>query len=218
MRRYQRFLADVVLDDGAQVTAYTPNTGSMSQCAEPGAVVLLSKTDNPRRRLGWTWELVAVNGFWVDINTHRANRVVEEALQEGRIVSLTDHIIRAEYPYANSRFDFMLQGVTEKVLLEVKNVTLCCAREVACFPDAITLRGQKHLRDLMYAAAHGWRAVVLFLVQRGEASAFRAAGEVDPEYARLLRQVASAGVEIRAYRTVTTATQTRLTQSLEVRF
>jgi len=204
IRRYKRFLADVELANGSVVTAHTANTGTMLQCAVPGYRVLLSRSDNPKRKLRWSWELVEVNGSWVDINTHRANRVVEEALRSNRIPEFAGYEVTPEFTYANSRIDFMLQSQNEKVLLEVKNVTLCCEPETACFPDAVTTRGQKHLRDLMKAAGEGWRAVVFFLVQRAEAQAFTPADKIDAEYGRLLREAVVAGVEVLAYRTQVT--------------
>ena len=216
VRRYKRFLADVELSDGSLVTAHTANTGSMLQCAVPGHVVLLSKSDNPKRKLAWSWELVKVNNRWVDINTHRANRVVEEALRSNEIAGLEGYTVRPEFPFAESRIDFMLESPREKVLLEVKNVTLCCQENVACFPDAVTLRGQKHLRDLTAAATDGWRAVIFFLVQRSEAMAFTPADAIDAEYGRLLREAATAGVEVRAYRTVIVPEDVRVGEPLEL--
>jgi sugar fermentation stimulation protein A len=215
VRRYKRFLADVELRDGSIVIAHTANTGSMQQCAVPGQKVLLSKSDNPRRKLAWSWELVEVNGFWVDINTQRANRVVEEALCSNRIGAFQDYVVCSEFPFAKSRIDFMLQKGSEKMLLEVKNVTLC-HETVASFPDAVTKRGQKHLRDLMVAATEGWRAVVFFLVQRGEAEAFTPADEIDPEYGALLREAVACGVEVMPYRTQVTPFENTIAKPLQV--
>ena len=216
VKRYKRFLADVELAEGTVVTAHTPNTGSMQQCAVSGHKVLLSQSDNPKRKLAWSWELVEVNGCWVDINTHRANRVVEEALRNDQVAGLHGYIVRPEFPYADSRIDFMLEGQSEKVLLEVKNVTLCCDEGVACFPDAVTTRGQKHLRDLMTAVDDGWRAVIFFLVQRGEAQAFAPADHIDREYGRLLRQAVDHGVEVMAYRTLVTPTENSVAEPLSI--
>jgi sugar fermentation stimulation protein A len=216
VRRYKRFLADVELDDGSLVTAHTPNTGSMLQCAVPGEAVLLSKSNDPKRKLAWSWELVLVNNRWVDINTHRANRVVEEALRNSSIAGLQNYKVSAEFPYAKSRIDFMLQGQDEKVLLEVKNVTLCCQEGVACFPDAVTMRGQKHLLDLMDAAREGWRAVIFFLVQRSEAEVFTPADGIDAKYGRLLRAAVASGVEALAYRTIVTPDESRIGDSIAV--
>ncbi len=200
VRRYKRFLADVELADGTVVTAHTPNTGSMKQCAVPGHPVLISNSDNPERKLKYTLELIAVNGHWVDTHTHRTNRVVEEGLRNGTIAGLEGYAVTPEFPFGASRIDFLLEKGQEKVLVEVKNVTLCCSADVACFPDAVTTRGQKHLRELMAARRIGYRAVIFFLVQRGEARAFTPADVIDPEYGRLLRQAAVSGVEVMAYR------------------
>lgn len=209
LRRYQRFFADVELSDGRIITAHTPNTGSMKQCAVPGHRVLLSTSANPARKLPFTWELVEVNGHWVDVNTQRANRVVEEALRSGVLPELAGGVVRPEYAWGASRFDFLVERGEERTLLEVKNVTLCCGDRVACFPDAVTERGQKHLRELLRAKGEGWRAVIFFLVQRGEAESFTPADAIDPEYGRLLREAVAGGVEALAYRTlVTTATVT----------
>ena len=217
VRRYKRFLADVELADGRLVTAHTPNTGSMLQCAEPGLAVLLSHSSNPLRKLAWSWELVQVNGYWVDINTQRANRVVEEALRIGNIPGFEGYRVRPEFPYGQSRIDFLLEGDRERVLVEVKNVTLCCEQHLACFPDAVTLRGQKHLRELMQAKNEGWRAVILFLVQRGEAEAFVPADSIDPVYGQLLRAASRCGVEILACRTAVSTMDSRICGQLPVR-
>ena len=164
----------------------------------------------------WSWELVEVDGHWVDINTHRANRVVEEALSNDVIPELAGYEVNPEFTFADSRIDFMLQGETEKVLLEVKNVTLCCEPEIACFPDAVTTRGQKHLRDLMLAVEQGWRAVIFFLVQRGEAKAFQPADSIDPKYGMLLREASAAGVKVLAYRTSVSQEENRVDKQLYI--
>ncbi|NIQ95699.1 MAG: DNA/RNA nuclease SfsA [Desulfuromonadales bacterium] len=210
LRRYQRFLADVELSDGTVVTAHTPNTGSMKQCAVPGHAVLISQSDNPARKLRYTLELIRVNGYWVDTHTHRTNRVVEEGLRQGAIAGLSGYEVVPEYRFGGSRIDFHLQNEREKVLVEVKNVTLCCTSELACFPDAVTTRGQKHLRELLAAKQEGYRAVIFFLVQRGEAKAFAPADEIDPEYGRLLREVAAQGVEVLAHKSVVTPEENRV--------
>jgi sugar fermentation stimulation protein A len=217
VRRYQRFLTDVELADGTLVTAHTPNTGSMKQCAVPGHRVLLSRSDNPQRKLKYTLELIRVNGHWVDTHTHRTNRVVEEALRKGWIANLSGYQVTPEYRFNDSRLDFLLEKADERVLVEVKNVTLCDAPGVACFPDAVTTRGQKHLRELMGARKTGYRAVIFFLVQRGEATAFSPADAIDPEYGRLLRLADSEGVEVLAYRSIVSQEENRVGERLPVR-
>ncbi len=217
VRRYQRFLADVELADGRLVTAHTPNTGSMRQCAVPGHRVLVSPSDNPGRKLKFTLELIEVNGHWVDTHTQRTNRVVEEALRRGWIAELRDYRITPEYPFGASRIDFLLENQHRKVLVEVKNVTLICAPQVACFPDAVTLRGQKHLRELMDARRAGYGAVIFFLVQRGEARAFTPADAIDPDYGRLLRQALAEGVEVLAYGSRVSPLECRVAEKLALR-
>jgi len=218
LRRYQRFLTDVELADGAVVTAHTPNTGSMKQCSVPGHRVLISFADNPARKLPYTLELIEVEGYWVDTHTHRTNRVVEEGLRRGWIDGLAGFEVRPEFPYHDSRIDFLLEKPGEKVLVEVKNVTLCCEPHVACFPDAVTARGQKHLRELLRARQEGYRAVIFFLVQRGEATAFTPADAIDPEYGRLLRQVTAAGVEALAYKSIVTPEENRVGARMPIIF
>ncbi len=216
VRRYQRFLADVELADGSLVTAHTPNTGSMRQCAVVGHRVLISQADNPQRKLKFTLELIEVNGCWVDTHTHRTNRVVEEGLRQGWIAELEGYEVTPEHRFGNSRIDFLLEKGDQKVLVEVKNVTLICSPQVACFPDAVTVRGQKHLRELMAARSEGYRAVIFFLVQRGEATAFSPADAIDPEYGRLLRQAAAEGVEVLAYRSRVSVMDNRVAERLPV--
>jgi len=216
LRRYKRFLADVELGDGRVVTAHTPNTGSMMQCAVPGHRVLLSASDNPARKLPYTLELISVNAHWVDTHTHRANRVVEEGLRQGWIPGLAGYAVTPEYRYGESRLDFMLNKGDEKILVEVKNVTLCLAPTVASFPDAVTTRGQKHLRELARAVSEGFRCVIFFLVQRGEAEVFAPADAIDPEYGRILRKVAAVGVEVIACRSVVTPEEARVGSLLPV--
>jgi sugar fermentation stimulation protein A len=216
VRRYKRFLADVELADGSLVTAHTPNTGSMKQCAVPGHRVLISRANNPQRKLKFTLELIEVNDHWVDTHTHRTNRVVEEGLRQGWIAELAGYKVTPEHRFGDSRIDFLLQKDEQRVLVEVKNVTLTCDPQVACFPDAVTTRGQKHLRELMAAKAEGYRAVIFFLVQRGEATAIAPADAIDPEYGRLLRQAAEQGVEVLAYRSIVSPEENRVGKRLKV--
>ncbi len=216
VRRYQRFLTDVELACGSLITAHTPNTGSMRQCAVPGHRVLVSRSGNPQRKLPFTLELIEVNGHWVDTHTHRTNRVVEEGLRRGLIAELAGFRITPEHRFGNSRIDFLLEKDDCKTLVEVKNVTLTCAPQIACFPDAVTTRGQKHLQELMGARKAGYRAVIFFLVQRGEATAFCPADAIDPEYGRLLRQAAAEGVEVLAYRSIVSPEENRVGERLPI--
>ncbi len=215
LRRYKRFFADVTLADGTVVTAHTPNTGSMLQCAVPGHAVLISATDDPKRKLKYTLELIQVNGRWVDTHTQRTNRIVEEALVNGWVTEFAGYRVQREYRFGDSRIDFYLEKAGQKVLLEVKNVTLCADR-VARFPDAVTIRGQKHLLELQEALRQGYHSAIFFLVQRSEATSFSPADDIDPEYGRLLREVVASGVEPLAYLTVTSPEENRIGASIPV--
>ena len=216
LKRYKRFFTEIELADGSLVIAHTPNTGSMQQCAVPGHKVLISQTDDPKRKLKYTLELIRVGEFWVDTHTLRTNRVVEEALRNAWVESLRGYQVTPEFKIGDSRIDFLLEKDAEKVLVEVKNVTLLSGTATACFPDAVTSRGQKHLRELLAARQQGYRAVIFFLVQRAEAKTFSPADEIDPEYGRLLREVVAGGVEALAYTTQVTASENRLHRQIPV--
>lgn len=217
VRRYKRFLTDIERPDGSIITAHTPNTGSMQQCAVPGYPVKFSRSGNPDRKLPWTLELIRVGDDWVDTHTQRTNKLVREALEQGWISEFSGYEVVPEYAFGGSRIDFLLIKGEEKVLLEVKNVTLCCEPYSACFPDAVTTRGQRHLRELRQALLEGYRSVIFFLVQRDEATTFVPADQIDPEYGRLLREAAESGVEVLAYRTLTTPQENRVDQRLPVK-
>lgn len=217
IRRYQRFLADVQLDDGSLVTAHTPNTGSMRGCALPGSPVLLSRSGTAGRKYPLSWELVYADGCWVGINTMLPNRLAREGIENGVIRELAGYgQIRGEVPYGEgSRIDLLLSGAQGLCYLEVKNVTLV-ENGSALFPDAVTARGRKHLRELMEMVRLGHRAVNLFVVQRGDGERVSPADAIDPAYGAQLREAAGAGVEILAYRAEVTPTEIRLSHRLPV--
>ena len=217
IRRYQRFLADVQLDDGSLVTAHTPNTGSMQGCACPGSRVLLSKSANPGRKYPHSWELVHTDGLWVGINTLLPNHLVREGIENGTIAELGGYrLIRGEVAYGSgSRIDLLLSGPGGSCYVEVKNVTLVEGGS-ALFPDAVSARGQKHLKELMEVVRLGHRGVNLFVVQRGDGESVSPADAIDPAYGALLREAARAGVELLAYRAEVTRSEIRLNQSLPV--
>ena len=203
-RRYKRFLADVVLEDGTAITAHCANPGAMTGYSEPGLRVLLSRSANPARKLAHTLELVHNGACWIGVNTSRANAVVEEALREGRLPGLGDYPeIRREAPCEDgSRLDFLLSGAPGRLYLEVKSATLVDAEGRYAFPDAVTERGLRHLGTLEAAVRKGHRAMILYLIQRSDgAAAFRAASEIDPAYARGLARAMANGVEARAFAT-----------------
>ena len=205
--RYKRFLADVELEDGTIVTAHTPNSGSMKGCREPGSLVLLSQSANPKRKLKYTWELIRVNKQWVGINTGHPNKLVREGIENGTVSELQGYdTIRPEVKYGqNSRIDLLLEGIAGRCYVEVKNVTLV-EDNVAYFPDAVTKRGQ----------TAGDRAVIFFVVQRRDAKYVSPADNIDPVYGKLLREAVENGVEALAYQAVVSPKQIYLKARLPV--
>lgn len=199
IQRYQRFLADVELADGTMVTAHCTNTGSMQTCWEPGDRVLLEPARNPDRKLKFTWLAVERPGGWVGVETGLPNRVVAEAARRDALPGVPGLAsVRTEVKYGaeNSRIDVLaLDRDGRPVYIEVKNCTLK-AGEWALFPDAVTERGTKHLRELQGMVGAGHRAAIAFFVHRSDVDRFDAAREIDPIYAAELDRAAAAGVLI----------------------
>lgn len=223
IKRYKRFLADVKLVGGEVITAHTSNTGAMAGCSTPGSRVWLSRSDNLKRKYPHTWEIVEVSpAVLCGINTLRSNHLVAEAIESGVITELRGYdTIRREvnYGHERSRIDLLLEddGSDNKppCYVEVKNVTL--ARQgTACFPDAVTARGTKHLRELIAMTEEGARAVVFFCVQRADCAEFRPADDIDSEYGRVLREAITAGVEALAYQAEVGPEEIRLVKRLPV--
>ncbi|MFB1010692.1 MAG: DNA/RNA nuclease SfsA [Thiopseudomonas sp.] len=204
LKRYKRFFADIECADGSLLTAHCPNTGSMLNCLQDGAAVWFVRNDDPRRKLKATLELVQTpHGRLACVNTGRANALVEEALHNGVISELAgfDRLRReVRYGEENSRADFCLEFGGEQVFVEVKSVTLGYAgSDVAAFPDAVTERGSKHLRELTRLAQAGQRTVLLYCVNLTGIRAVRPAADIDPAYAAALAEAKAAGVEVLAY-------------------
>ncbi|MEO0979932.1 MAG: DNA/RNA nuclease SfsA [Pseudomonadota bacterium] len=202
VKRYKRFLADVVLDgDGGEITAHCANPGSMLGLKEPGARVWLSRSDNPKRKLKYSWEIIEADGALVGINTAHPNKLVEEAIEGGRITELSGYAsLRREVKYGkNSRIDVLLEDAAGgKTYVEVKNVHLMRQPGLAEFPDSVTARGAKHLGELADMVAEGHRAAMVFLVQRPDCGRLSLAEDIDPAYAAAFRAARSAGVEVYA--------------------
>lgn len=196
IRRYKRFLTDVELDDGTQVLAHCTNSGSMKSCLEVGAEVYLSPVDDPKRKTQYTWEMIRINNNWVGINTSHPNKLAVEALQNNSITGLEGytHIV-PECKIQDSRLDIMAENEKETCFIEVKNVTLK-EGPYALFPDAITSRGLKHLETLMRLKEEGYRAVMLYIIQRMDVELFAAAKTIDPAYAEALNRAVDKGVEV----------------------
>ena len=205
IKRYKRFLADIELDTGEIITAHCPNTGPMIGVSIPGSSVLVSKSDNPKRKLAYTWEAISVNNTWVGVNTAIPNKVIKLALQQQLFPELAGRYnkVRSEVPYGKdkkSRIDFLLTGDDSRspLYVEVKNVTLS-EGNIALFPDTVTTRGQKHLGELM-ALIPNAKPVMLYFINRSDCSVFAPSVRHDPKYGELLREAVIAGVEVLPYR------------------
>lgn len=200
-KRYKRFLSDIELENGEIITAHTPNTGSMKNCWAPGWKVLLSLSDNPKRKLPYTLELTNNGKTWINVNTSKTNKIVHEALEQNIITELIGYnALKAEAKIGDSRLDFLLTfPMEEKCYVEVKNVTLTEGDGLASFPDAKTTRGTKHLKELMDLAEKGCRAVMLFVISREDVNHFSPNARVDPIYAETLKDASERGVEILCY-------------------
>jgi len=221
VRRYKRFLADIITDEGEALCIHCPNTGSMLNCMGEGARVWFQRSSDPRRKLPGTWELVETpQGRLACVNTARANPLVEEALLNGQIAELAGFTtLKREVAYGleNSRVDFRLDYAGTAAFVEVKSVTLGFAETpVAAFPDAVTTRGARHLRELATLARAGVRAVQLYCVNLSGIEAVRPAEEIDPAYAAALREAQAAGVEVLAYGVDISVEELRITGRLPV--
>ncbi len=202
IKRYKRFFADIELDSGEIITAHCPNTGPMTDVYLPGNPVFVSPSDNPKRKLAYTWELIKVCDTvptWVGVNTGLPNRVIKLALQLRLFPELGNYsVIQPEVVYGQdkkSRVDFVLTGEDNSIFIEVKNTTWT-KEELALFPDTVTERGQKHLRELMEVVRLGSRAVMLYFINRGDCTNFAPGDSADRLYGELFRQAINVGVEI----------------------
>jgi sugar fermentation stimulation protein A len=201
VRRYKRFLADVRLANGRTITVHCPNSGRMTACCEPGRPVMLSDSQNPARKLRFTWELIQMGRTWVSVHSARSNHLVERFVRDGGIPELDgyDTIEREVKCGPKSRLDFRLRGPAGACWMEVKHCSMRVGHDAA-FPDAVSVRAQKHVATLRARVRRGERAVIFFVVGRNDCRRFRPADEVDPDYGRVLRAAVAAGVEALAYR------------------
>lgn len=217
LKRYKRFLSDIELENGEVVTAHCPNSGSMKNLIEDNPTVFISRSDNPKRKLAYTLELIESKNETAAAYSAKANTITVEAIENGVITELQGYdAIRTEVPYGTgSRIDILLETGEEKCYVEVKSVTLL-ENDTLMFPDSVTTRGQKHLRELMQVKAKGDRAVIFFAVLHTGGTHFSPADHIDPVYGRLLRQAKEAGVEVLAYQALVTTESISLEKAIPI--
>ncbi|HBC7428795.1 TPA: DNA/RNA nuclease SfsA [Providencia rettgeri] len=218
IKRYKRFLADVTLPSGEEITIHCANTGAMTGCATPGDTIWYSTSNNTKRKYPYSWELTqTAHGHFICINTLRANQLVAQALTEKHIPELSEYgVIKPEVKYGteNSRIDFFLtQNGLPDCFIEVKSVTLL-ENNQGFFPDAVTLRGQKYLRELMHIAKEGKRAILLFVALHTGIHVASAAAHIDKQYAQLLEEARQSGVEVLCYQADITVQQMALSKQI----
>jgi sugar fermentation stimulation protein A len=200
VKRYKRFLADIILEDGQEITAHVPNSGAMTSCIEDNCEVWVSFHDNPKRKLKYTLELTKMGENLICTNTGVANKIAIEAIQNNTIKELQGYgSLKPEQKYGqNSRIDILLENENQKCYVEVKSVSLKIDDSLA-FPDSVTSRGTKHLNELYDMVKDGHRAVMLYVIQRTDNLPFRLACEIDKKYCEAFKEVTKKGVEVLVY-------------------
>ena len=200
IKRYKRFFADVRVNNQV-LTVHCPNTGSMHGLLDQGNKVWISKSNNPKRKLKYTLEIIEVKKTKVGINTHSTNKIVHDALQNNLIKEFSNNIdIKPETKFgANTRFDFLVSSKKYQSFIEVKNVTLSRKRNLAEFPDAETLRGLKHIEELIKASKKKFKVYILFVIQRNDCNSFSIAKDIDPNYANALSKAVKNNLKILCY-------------------
>jgi len=200
IKRYKRFFVDIKIGKNT-VTAHCPNTGSMMGLLKKGNNVWLSKSDNPKRKLKYTLQIIENQKSKVGINTHLTNKIVLDALKKRMIKNFNDiNNIQQEVKFGkNTRFDFLLTQKNKKTFIEVKNVTLSREKQIAEFPDAITSRGLKHIQELLKANKQGYEIYLLFVIQRNDCRKFELAKDIDPEYCEILTKAVKKNLKILCY-------------------
>ena len=200
IKRYKRFFVDVKIGNNT-VTAHCPNTGSMLGLLNKGNKVWLSKSDNPKRKLKYTLQIIEDKKSKIGINTHITNKIVLDALNKGLIKNFSNlKEIKQEVKFGeNTRFDFLVTNENKKTFIEVKNVTLCREKKIAEFPDAITSRGSKHIQELLEANKKGYKIYLFFVIQRNDCNKFKLAKDIDPEYCELLLKAVKKNLKVLCY-------------------
>jgi sugar fermentation stimulation protein A len=199
VKRYKRFFVDVIIDKKI-VTAHCPNTGSMQGLLIKNNKVWLTKSNDPKRKLKYTLQIIESNGSKVGVNTHLTNKIVLDALKNNKIKNFKTIEIKPEVKFGiNTRFDFLVTEVSSKKFIEVKNVTLSRTNKIAEFPDAVTSRGAKHIDELIKAKIKGYDVYLIFVIQRDDCNQFSIARDIDPKYANLLSDAIKKKLNVLCY-------------------
>jgi sugar fermentation stimulation protein A len=200
IKRYKRFLADILLDNSEEITAHVPNSGAMTSTIAPDCEVWVSYHDNPKRKLKYTLEVSKIEDQYICTNTNLANKVAVEGIENGIIKELQGFdSLKTEQKYGEkSRIDILLESKNQKCYVEVKSVTLK-VDEYLAFPDSVTSRGEKHLNELALMVKNGYQAFMLYVIQRTDSLPFRLANEIDPKYVETFKKVRAKGVEVLVY-------------------
>lgn len=218
INRYKRFLADVRLESDSVITVHCPNSGSMKTCLGEDWPVCISDSGNPKRKYLHTLEMIHNGKCWIGLNTHLANKIVKEAIENGVISELAGYSsIRTEVKYSeNSRIDILLEEDNKLCYVEIKNVSMV-QDGIYRFPDSVTTRGTKHLNDLMKMIDEGHRAVMIYCIQRSDGDYFEPAYEIDPKYSATLQEAIAHGVEAYAYLAEVDPTRIIISRKVEIR-
>ena len=200
LKRYKRFFVDIKINNRI-VTAHCPNTGSMQGLLKKGNKVWLSKSNNPKRKLKYTLEIIEVKKSKVGVNTHSANKIIYHSLKNKVIKEFKNFLeIKPETKFGtNTRFDFLLLNKKDKVFIEVKNVTLSREKGHAEFPDAVTTRGLKHIGELIKASKRNYKIYIIYLIQRDDCNSFAIAKDIDPDYANALSKAVKKKLNVLCY-------------------
>jgi sugar fermentation stimulation protein A len=219
IKRYKRFLADIILDNGKEITAHVPNSGAMTSCIEPNCDVWISHHDDIKRKLKYTLELTKINENLICTNTNVANKIAIEAIQNGTISELQGYSsLKPEQKYGqNSRIDILLENENKKCFVEVKSVSLKIDDYLA-FPDSVTSRGTKHLNELYDMVKDGHRAVMLYVIQRTDNLPFRLACEIDKKYCEAFNEIKNKGVEVLVYQSNIDLENILINKKIEFKF
>jgi sugar fermentation stimulation protein A len=217
VKRYKRFFVDIKINNQI-ITAHCPNTGSMSGLLDQGNKVWISQSNNPKRKLKYTLEIIEDKSSKVGVNTHFTNKIVLHALQNNLIKEFNNILkIKPETKFGkNTRFDFFIVNKKDEIFIEVKNVTLSRKKGLAEFPDAVTERGLKHINELINASKNNYKIYILYLIQRNDCDAFTIAKDIDPNYAKALSKAVKNNLNILCYDCKFTSKGIKLNEKIKI--